>query len=168
LDITTAIWRKPRYFYYWAPPVLWGVAILVMSGNAGSGRNTYFLLQWLLSWFVVPTPDQLNMINHYMRKGGHVLSYGLLYFLWFRAFREHAAYGPWRACLWSLGLCLCISSMDEGRQWFYPSRGSSLWDVLLDMSAASLAALITAVAWRPRPQAVSLPRIAEGKNLGPE
>jgi VanZ family protein len=168
VDLTTPIWRKLHFFYYWAPPILWGLAILFMSGNVGSGRNTYFLLQWLLSWLVVPKPDQLNMINYYMRKSGHVLSYGLMYFLWFRAFRGQADYRPWRACLWSLGLCLCVSSMDEGRQSFYPSRGSSPWDVLLDMSAASLAALISAAVWRPRPPAVSLPRIAEGKNPGPE
>lgn len=168
VDLTTPIWRKPHYLYYWAPPILWGVAILVMSGDWGSGKNTLSLLQWLLSWVVALKPAQLQMLNHYMRKSCHVLAYGLMYFLWFRAFRKHADYGPWRACLWSLGLCLCISSMDEGRQWFYPSRGSSLWDVLLDMSAAILAALIIAAVWRLRPQAVSIPRIAVGENIRSE
>jgi VanZ family protein len=140
------------------------MAILAMSGNVGSGKNTYFLLKWLFSWFVVPKPAQIHMINYYMRKSGHVMAYGLMYFLWFRAFWGHAGYRPWRACLWSLGLSLCFSLMDEGRQSFYSSRGSSLWDVLLDTSAAGLAGLIIAVVWRSRPPAKSLPRMAEKKN----
>jgi VanZ family protein len=127
-----------------------------------------YLLHWLLAWVVALNPAQLNVVNHYMRKSGHVLAYGLMYFLWFRAFRGHADYRPWRACLWSLGLCLLVSSMDEGRQSFYPARGSSPWDVLLDMTAAVLAALIIAAVWRPRPPAVALPRISEGENPGAE
>jgi VanZ family protein len=168
VDLTTPIWRKPLFFYYWAPPILWGVAILTMSGNWGSGKNTLNLLHWLLSWVATLEPAQLNIINHYVRKSGHILAYGLMFFLWWRAFRSHAGYRPWRACLWSLGMCLCFSSADEGRQSFYPTRGSSSWDVLLDMSGAALAALIIAVVWRSRSPAVSLPRIAEGKNPGPE
>jgi VanZ family protein len=92
-----------------------------------------------------------------MRKTGHFLSYGLMYVLWFRAFRAQADYGPWRACLWSLGLCLFYASMDEGRQWFYASRGASISDVFLDMSGAGLAALIAAAVWTPAPTAPPYP-----------
>lgn len=168
VSLTTPIWRTPNFFYYWVPPILWGVAILVMSGNWGSGKNTLNLLHWLLSWVVTLGPAQLKIVNHYLRKSGHVLAYALMYFLWFRAFRGQADYRRWRACLWSLVLCLCVSSMDEWRQSFYSSRGSSPWDVLLDMSAAGLAALIIAAVRWPRPQAGSLSRIAEKENPGPE
>jgi VanZ family protein len=139
-----------------------------MSGDVGSATNTRHLLQWLLSWFVALKPAQLNMINFYLRKTGHVVSYGLMYFLWFRAFRGHADYGPGRACLWSLGFCLVFSSMDEGRQWFFPSRGASLRDVILDMFGAGLAALVTAAVWTPRSPTLPIPRIAEGQRPGPE
>lgn len=131
-----------------------------MAGNVGSGRNTYFLLQWLLSWFVVPKPAQLYLINYYCRKAGHALAYGLMYFLWFRAFRKHADYTPWRACFWSLGFCLLFASLDEGCQWFYYTRGASLGDVILDMSGASLAAMITAAVWRPWDLAAPLPLVS--------
>ncbi len=156
---TTPIWRKPHFIFYWAPPILWGLAVLLMSGNVGSGANTRHLLHWLLSWFVVLKPAELNLINFYLRKTGHVLAYGFMYFLWFRAFRGHAHYRPWRACFWALGFCLLFSSMDEGRQWFYPTRGSSLRDVMLDMSGSSLSALITAALWRPRGLAAPRPII---------
>lgn len=157
---TVPIWRQPHLIYYWAPPILWGLAILGMAGNVGSWKNTNFLLQWLLSWFVVPKPAQLNMINYYMRKTGHALAYGCMYFLWFRAFRKQAGYRPWRACFWSLGFCLLFASMDEGCQWFYNSRGASIRDVMLDMSGASLAALITAAVWRPWDQAAPIPLVS--------
>jgi len=88
------------------------------------------------------------------------MAYGLMYFLWFRAFREYADYGPWRACFWSLGCCLFYASMDEGRQWLYPSRGASIWDVLLDMSGVGLAALVTAALWTPRRHVLTVPGIA--------
>ncbi len=161
-------WRKPNFLYYWLPPVLWGLAVISLSGDLGSGKNTLGILKWLLSGFVALEPAQLKMINFYVRKTGHVLAYGFMYFLWFRAFRRHASYGPWRACLWSLGFCLLFASLDEGRQWFYASRGASIGDVILDMSGASLAALITAAVWRPRYHTLTLAGIPGRQTRGPE
>jgi VanZ family protein len=131
-----------------------------MSGDLGSGKNTLSIIKWFFSWFVALTPAQLNLANFYARKTGHVLAYGLMYFLWFRAFRGHADYGPWRAGLWSLGCCLGYASMDEFRQQFFPSRGPSVYDVLLDMSGAGLAALVTAAVWTPRRQVLTIPGMA--------
>jgi len=150
LGLSTAIWRKPHFFYYWAPPLIWGLTVLAMSGNMGSGANTRYVLQWLLSWFVALKPAQLKLINFYVRKTGHLLAYGFMYFLWFRALRQHADYGPGPAFLRALGFCLIFASMDEGRQWFYSARESSILDVILDMSGAGLAGLITCAVWRPR------------------
>ena len=161
-------WRKPNFLYYWLPPLLWGLAVLCLSGDLGSGKNTLGILKWLFSWFVDLEPAQLKMINFYVRKTGHVLAYGLMYFLWFRAFRAQAHYGPWRACLWSLGFCLFYASMDEGRQWFYASRGASICDVILDMSGASLTALIAAAVWTPGSKTAAISGIAEGQTIGPE
>ncbi|MBU4231779.1 MAG: VanZ family protein [Proteobacteria bacterium] len=134
----------------------------------GSGNNTLDILKWLFSWFVDLEPAQLKIINSYGRKTGHVLAYGCMYFLWFRAFRAQAHYGPWRACLWSLGFCLFYASMDEGRQWLYASRGASISDVFLDMSAASLAALITGTVWTPGSKSAAISNIAERQTIGPE
>jgi VanZ family protein len=134
----------------------------------GSGKHTLGILEWLLSGFVALEPAQLDSINFYLRKTGHVMAYGFMGFLWFRAFRGHADYGPWRACLWSLGFCLLFSSMDEGRQWFYPSRGASISDVILDMSGASLAALITGAVWTPSSKTVAISGIAGGQAIEPE
>jgi VanZ family protein len=139
-----------------------------MSGDLGSGPNTLGLLNWLLSGFVPLEPAQLKTINFYARKTGHVMAYGLMYFLWFRAFREHAFYKTPLACLWSLGFCLIFSSMDEGRQWFHSSRGASISDVILDLSGAGLAALITGVIWTAGAKTAAISRIAQGQTIGPE
>ncbi len=142
--------------------------MLCLSGDWGSGKTTLAIVKWLLSWFVDLELAQLRVVNFYVRKTGHVLSYGLMYFLWFRAFRAQAHYGPWRACLWSLGFCLLYASMDEGRQWFYASRGASISDVILDMSGASLAALIAGAVWTPGSNSAAISKIAEGQTVGPE
>jgi VanZ family protein len=158
-------WRNPNFLYYWLPPVLWGLAVLSLSGDAGSDTNTRYLLQWLLSWFVDLERAQIDLINFFLRKTGHVLAYGLMYFLWFRAFRSQLHYGPWRACLWALGFCLFYSSADEGRQCFYASRGASICDVMIDMSGAGLAALITGAVWTPGSKSAAISGIAEGQTI---
>jgi VanZ family protein len=168
VNLTLPIWRRPQVMSYWLPPLLWGLAVLCLSGNVGSATNTGRIIHWLLSGFVTLQPAQINLINFSLRKTGHVLAYGLMYFLWFRAFRVHADYGPGRACLWSLGFCLLFSSLDEGRQWLFPSRTASLRDVLLDMSGASLAALVIAAVWRPPDPARSIAETRGGKTRRPE
>jgi VanZ family protein len=161
-------WRKPNFLSYWLPPLLWGLIVLCLSGDLGSAKHSLGLLKWLCSWFVDLGPAQLKTLNFYARKTGHVLAYGSMYFLWFRAFRAQAHYGPWRAALWSLGICLGYASLDEGRQWFFASRGASIYDVILDMSGASVAALITAAMWTPGSPSAALSRIAQGQIIGPE
>ncbi|MFA4903022.1 MAG: VanZ family protein [Desulfobaccales bacterium] len=149
-------WRDPYFLHYWLPPILWALAILVMSGDVGSAQKSLGLLKLLLDWFVVLKPAQINMVNFYLRKTGHVLAYGLMYFLWFRAFRGHLSADPGRSFLYALGLCLLVSMTDEAHQSFTKFRGGSGYDVLLDLSGASLAALITFAVWTPRPKAAAL------------
>jgi VanZ family protein len=142
--------------------------VLCLSGDLGSGKNSLGLLKWLFSWLVDLEPAQLKLINFYVRKTGHVLAYGLMYLLWFRAFRAQTHYGPWRAGLWSLGLCLLYASMDEGRQWFYATREASMRDIMLDMSGASLAALIAGAVWTPGSKTAAISALAKGETIGPE
>jgi VanZ family protein len=148
--------------------MVWGLAILCLSGDLGSGENTLGLLKWLLSRLTDLEPAQLNLINLYVRKTGHAVAYGLMYFLWFRAFRGHAGYGQRRACLWSLGVCLFFASMDEWRQWFSSSREGSVYDVILDMSGTGLAALISGAVWTPGSKPVVTSVAAGAQTIGPE
>jgi VanZ family protein len=148
-------WRAPHFLFYWLPPILWGLAILGMSGDVASSQNTFGLIKWFLSWFGPLKPAQINMFNFYLRKSGHALAYGVMYFLWFRAFRGHLAATPGRAFLYALGLCLAVSMTDEGHQSFARFRGGSGYDVLLDLAGATIAALITFAVWTPRPKVIA-------------
>jgi VanZ family protein len=152
----TAAWRNCTFFSYWLPPALWCAGILVLSGDWGSSTNTLGLMEWLLSWFPPLSPAQIQDINSYLRKVGHVLAYGTLYFLWFRAFRGHLIYSANRAFLLALGLCLLLSLLDEGHQSLLQNRSGHFQDVGLDLSAALLGAGITAAFW-PRKAASALP-----------
>jgi len=91
----------------------------------------------------------------------------LMYFLWFRAFRGHLGTPPGRAFLYALGLCLLVSMTDEGRQTLAKTRGGSGYDVLLDLSGSSLAALITFAVWTPRPKTGALVAALERPTAGP-
>jgi VanZ family protein len=145
LGTQTTFGRKPQVLYYWLPPILWGLTVLVMSGNLGSATNTWGLLKWLTSWFTAFLPAKLNTINFYIRKTGHATAYGLMFFLWFRAFYVHGDFGPRRSLFFSLVMCLFLACMDEGHQ---------LW---LDMSGSVLAALITFAGWISRDYVGSRP-----------
>lgn len=160
-------WRDPYFWHYWLPPILWGLAIIGMSGDAASAKNTFGLLKWVLSWFVSLEPAQIGRINFYLRKTGHAAAYGLMYFLWFRAFRGHLGTTPGRAFLYALGLCLLVSMTDEGHQSLTKTRGGSGYDVLLDLSGSSLTALVTFAAWSPRSKVGALAGTTEQQSAGP-
>lgn len=132
--------------WYWLPPLAWCGVVLGLSGDLGSGHHSQIVLAWLLSWFPPVSPDQFDLIHFYFRKTlGHFGNYAFVYFLWFRAFRGQMGYQPGRAFLCSLALCLSLALLDEGHQALFPSRGSSLLDVALDLGGASTAALITSI-----------------------
>ena len=125
----------------------------MLSGDLGSSGNTLSLVRWLLSWMIPSlSPAQVLVIHGYLRKCGHVFAYGVLYFLWFRAFQGNLHYSPKKSFLWALGLSLLLALADEGHQSLYQARTGGLGDVGLDFSASLLAALLTAISWRPRPR----------------
>jgi VanZ family protein len=152
LDAKAAWLRTPVYFSYWLPPLLWCTVVLLFSGDWGSSGHTLGLLRWLLSWIPFFSPAQIMAIHSYLRKSAHVLAYGILCFLWLRAFQGHLYYRVQKAAVWSLGLSLLVALVDEGHQAMITSRSGRLQDVGLDFSAALLAALLIAIFWRPRPR----------------
>jgi VanZ family protein len=138
------------FLRYWLPPLAWGGVVIALSGELGSSQNSLGILKWLLSWLPL-TPAQLYLVHFYVRKIiGHGGGYGVLYFLWFRAFQADLGYRPGRAFLYSLGLCFGLSLLDEGHQTMFTSRSGSLWDVALDLAGATVTALLARVFWTPR------------------
>lgn len=145
--------RTQNFFLYWLPPLLGTTAVLTLSGDWGSTRYTLGLVKWLLSWLPFLSPDQTNLIHRCLRKATHVLVYGTLYFLWFRAYQGHWRSSLPRAFFWSLGLCISVALLDEGHQVLVASRTGSFADVALDSAGSTLGAMITFTFWTPRPPA---------------
>jgi VanZ family protein len=142
--------RTQNFFLYWLPPWLGTAAILTLSGDWGAAANTLGLVKWLLSCLPFLTPEQVLLIHGYLRKAGHAVTYGVLYFLWFRAYQGHLHYSLKKAFLWSLGVCLMVALLDEGHQAMLPFRTGRLADVVLDSAGSTLGAMITFAFWTPR------------------
>lgn len=160
---------KKAFVRYWLPVLLLLGIIAVESTDMMSGEHTGRLLGFLLhrfhhfSEFV-----ELSVLNHWLRKTGHFVGYGMLSFLIFRAFRgtyraSHEGYYGWLSSrvenvptvevfstLWRaqwammgwMGATL-VAVLDELHQMTLPSR-TGLWsDVVLDSCGALTAQVLT-------------------------
>jgi VanZ family protein len=103
---------------------------------AHSGRYLLLILQWL---FPDATPAVLGLMNAGIRKAMHVLEYGVLALLWYRALRPPQ--GNWKAQvgLIAFALSAAFAGVDEFHQTFVPSRTGQLVDVGWDSLGAALA-----------------------------
>jgi VanZ family protein len=130
-----------RLLFWAGPPGAEVAFILSLSGDEGSAPRTRSLLYRLLEW-VAPdvarglTPEAIEALNHWTRKGAHLGAYALLGLLIARGARGLTGrfHGGLAVAAWA-GAVVC-SAADEWRQSFYPSRGSSLSDVVLDACGA--------------------------------
>jgi VanZ family protein len=132
--------KRQQFFRYWLPALLYSGAVLAASGDFFSSEHTAVWLYWLLSHVFGPISDErFEMIHHLARKTGHVCAYALMGYIWFRAARHRSrreGAWHWQWALVGLLASVLVASLDEFRQSFYASRGSSVWDVMLDGSAA--------------------------------
>jgi VanZ family protein len=138
----------------WSPPLLWGLAILLFSGDWGSSHNTLGIIQWFLSRIPHMSPGQIAAIHGILRKLGHMVAYGVLCFLWFRSFQVHWPEGR-RLCLFLAVLCsLLVALLDEGHQAMVGTRRGSLIDVGWDLAGVSLSGLFILAFYRPKASAM--------------
>jgi VanZ family protein len=130
-----------HFCYYWLPPLLFSIAILVMAGEVGSTTKFQLpvnILRYLLpSWSNV----EIHKLYFHLRKVGHFLAYAFLFGAYVRAWRWHMQMSRLKAIFLALAICLAVSVGDESRQAFYSSRTGCFKDVALDMSGALAAAI---------------------------
>ena len=116
-----------RLFKLWLPVVIWAAIILSASNDAFSADETGSFLERL---FGRPMPWIVNVA---IRKGGHLLAYGILGALAHRANRRLAV---------AFGVVLLVAAADEFSQGLTLTRTGSPWDVLLDLAGAALAIIV--------------------------
>jgi len=128
----------------WIAAVLWLIVIAIESTAWLSSNNTGRFLYPIFHFLFGMTQEDFAPWNHLLRKAGHVVGYGFLSFLLFRAWRETlpavTVIGQnirW-TFRWSaiavLGTAL-VASLDEWHQSFIPSRTGRWQDVVLDTCA---------------------------------
>ena len=93
---------------------------------------------------IFTSEDTIYLVNVIIRKIAHLTYYALLASLAIFAFISSRFDWIRKNWMWSvLGLVLVVASIDEFIQSFYPSRGSSIWDVMLDCVGGGIIILIT-------------------------
>jgi VanZ family protein len=127
----------------WIPAIIAVLVICVESQNGLGAMQTSTWLSQFLHW----TGHQDNfvwMVNHILRKTGHFMGYGLLGLCfargWLHVLRRRVA-ATWVGLRLRAGACgvasaFVVASGDEFHQVFLPTRGASVWDVLLDTTGA--------------------------------
>jgi VanZ family protein len=114
------------------------------------------LLRWL---FPGAAPATLEFLHTGIRKFGHLLEFGILALLWYRALAWEVRRWEAKAALRALLLTAAGALLDETHQLFEPSRTGSPADVGWDLMGAGLGLLL-------RQYAVSHPIVPSGTSDG--
>jgi VanZ family protein len=135
----------------WIAAILWLIVIAIESTALLSSHNTSRILYPLLHYLFNMDLEHFEHWHFFIRKGGHVVGYGILSILAFRAWRE--TFPSIGNALWSLRwasiavlMTAFVASLDEWHQSFLPSRTGRWQDVVLD-SCAGIAAQLLVFFW---------------------
>jgi VanZ family protein len=137
----------------WIAAILWLILIAIESSALLSAHNTSRILYPLLHYLFGLDWDRFEVWHFYIRKSGHVIGYGTLSILLFRAWRATLpALGNARwtfrwANIAILGTAL-VASLDEWHQSFIPTRTGTVRDVVLDTCAGIAAQVLVFFWWK--------------------
>jgi len=137
----------------WIAAILWLIVIAIESTALLSSHNTSRILYPVLHLLFGVDLDRFEVWHIYIRKSGHVVGYGILSILLFRAWRAtlpSVSNMKW-ALRWAtiaiLGTAL-VASLDEWHQTFIPSRTGRWQDVVLDTCAGVAAQILLFLWWK--------------------
>ena len=138
----------------WLPAVGWMLVIFLASTDALSASHTGQIVEpILLRLFPHITFAELELAHLAIRKTAHLIEYGTLGLLLWRAIPEHRT-NPEIADWWRAGTALLVATFyaatDEYHQSFVPSRTASVRDVVIDCCGAAIALTFVLLANRPR------------------
>ncbi len=111
------LYAAMRFVKLWLPVIVWAAIILSASSDHFSSTQSQGWLFWL---FGREVPYELHVA---IRKLGHIVAYGILGALAWRADRRMTV---------AIAIALLVAVTDEVRQSMSVSRTGTPWDVLLD------------------------------------
>ena len=127
--------RRGKFLLY-APLVIWIGVILFLGSGQGSMSRTSLFIRPLLEFLFPTAPEETLQFYHgVIRKLAHFSEYAVLALLACRAF-ANVSKGFIRTHFYSISflLVLVVAATDEYLQSFEPTRTSSPYDVLIDVS----------------------------------
>jgi VanZ family protein len=137
----------------WVAAILWLIVIAIESTAYLSSHNTGRILYPVFHFLFGMDWEQFSIWHFYIRKTGHVVGYGILSILLFRAWKAtlpSATRANW-TLRWStiaiLGTTL-VASLDEWHQSFIPSRTGRWQDVVLDTCGGIAAQILVFLWWK--------------------
>jgi VanZ family protein len=135
----------------WIAAILWLIVIAIESTAMLSANNTGRILYPILHYLFNLDRDHFDDWHFLIRKGGHVVGYGILCILLFRAWRAtwpamSGAKWTWRWATAALLGTAIVGSLDEWHQSFIPTRTGRWQDVVID-TCGGLAAQILLLLW---------------------
>jgi len=142
------VWsRVGRY----GPLILWLAFIFFASTGEFSAENTSRIIRPLLLWLFPGISEERLALAHFLiRKAAHFTEYAILALLSARAFSISSKEVLRRHWFFiSLAIVILYALTDEYHQSFVPSRTSSIYDSLIDMSGG-LTMLCLYALWRWR------------------
>ena len=113
-----------RKIRLWLPAIFWMMLIFFLSSQPS----------------VKVTSNKILEIMFF--KGLHILEYGILFFLIYRASKESFSFSFPKTIFLSFVLTLLYAFSDEIHQLFVPTREGRLRDVVIDGIGAFLASLV--------------------------
>jgi VanZ family protein len=135
------VYPRKSFWTAWGPVFVWLGVIAIESTGTLSSENTSRFLYPVLHFLFGLDPVRFLTWHFLLRKSGHVIGYGILSWLLFRAWRVSIPLdgrARW-SMLWSVLAVAgtgAVAGLDEWHQSFLPSRTGTIRDVLLDSAAA--------------------------------
>jgi VanZ family protein len=143
----------PKWLRAWWPALLWAGIIFFMSTDTFSSEHTAWVLEPIVRWlFPSLTPDQFDLVHHYIRKTAHFTEYFVFCLLLYRGVSGARKAWRWSWGLTALFIAASYSVLDEIHQAFVASRTASAYDSLLDSAGAFVATAALLLWFRYRKQ----------------
>jgi len=135
-----------KFLEFWLAPLLVMALVFPIGNKALASHWTYDVFVAAFRWILPQASRHAAGIGYIIfRKSGHVVTYGLLAFLFYRALRagRRPRYRP--AWLFRAGVLAAVyGALDEFLQTFVPNRSGSVRDWLVDCAGIMIALALTA------------------------
>ena len=147
--------RIRRLVIDWVLLLAWMFLIFAGSTDLMSSEHTSRFLVPFLLWLDPRISFQtIQLVQLIVRKAGHVTEYAVLAALLWRVLRHHwpmVRRSFWRPAMVALAVAMIFATTDEFHQSFYPSRGATARDVVIDAMGAIIGLMICWMFVRNRP-----------------